>query len=60
MKKITNVGIIGRGAIGSLYGSLLQNHHLQTMCFIVDEKESNAMSRHLSSSMRKKQIFLIR
>lgn len=38
MKKITNVGIIGRGAIGSLYGSLLQNHHLQTMCFIVDKK----------------------
>lgn len=36
MKEIKSVGIIGRGAIGSLYGSLLKQNQFSSYCFIVD------------------------
>lgn len=35
---INSVGIVGRGAIGSLYGTLLKENGLRSLCFIVDEK----------------------
>ena len=38
MKKIQRVGIIGRGAIGSLYGSLMQKSSFSSFCFIIDTK----------------------
>ena len=34
---INSVGIVGRGAIGSLYGTLLKENGLRSLCFIVDE-----------------------
>jgi len=35
---INSVGIVGRGAIGSLYGTLLKENGLRSLCYIVDEK----------------------
>lgn len=47
---INNVGIVGRGAIGALYGMLLKENGCDSFCFIVDEKRKQRY---------KKEIFLI-
>ena len=51
---INSVGIVGRGAIGSLYGTLLKENGLRSLCFIVDEKDIK-IRRFIS--MVKKQSF---
>ena len=45
MQTIQRVGIIGRGAIGALYGSLLQQGGVSELIFIADEQRRERYAR---------------
>lgn len=51
---INSVGIVGRGAIGSLYGTLLKENGLRSLCFIVDEKRKDIKIRRFMSMVKKR------